>query len=441
MSVNNVENKSKMDIASAVVSLEDQYTRANQNSYSQFLDASRVLPGGNTRVALYYDPFPLYIQRAEGGHVYDVDEHRYRDFMNDLTAGFYGHSDSRIIEALKSALDNGISYGGPHPHEARLASQICKRFASIERVRFTNSGTEANLLAMRLARAVKKRSLVLAFYGSYHGSLASYLDVNAPLNVDQAEMVFARYNDIDDVRRCIEAAEGHIAAIIVEPMIGSGGGIVGDWDFLRSLRSISTEYDALLIFDEVQTARFHPGGLQTVVGITPDITTIGKSIGGGINFGAFGGKAEILNWMNPMQKGAIGHGGTFNNNVLTMIAGSVGLEEIATEMALRNINELGDTMRRQLIDAATRFGMALSVGGFGSILSLHFQEKLPARPEEVKTSAVQRKLFHLHMLLKGFYVPRRGTINLSLQTTQEDCSSFVEAFAEFAELYGRQCHN
>ncbi|MGX9121074.1 aspartate aminotransferase family protein, partial [Mesorhizobium sp. BHbsci] len=377
----------------------------------------------------------MFIESAAGGRLTDVDGHSYADFTNDMTAGFYGHSNPVILAAIRRALDNGISFGGPHKHEVALAEVICRRFTSIERVRFCNSGTEANLVAMGLARAVTGRPLVLAFHGGYHGSLASYVNVEAPLNVDKPQMRFARYNDEEDVRRVLKECGEETAAIIVEPMMASGGGILANPAFLAALRAMADECGALLIFDEVVTARFSPGGLQDLVEVHPDLTTLGKSLGGGLTFGAFGGRAELIDRLDPSRPGAIVHSGTFNNNVLTMTAGHVGLTEVATVEALQAVNARGERLRHSLLGAAKDRRTALSIGGYGSILSLHFQPEAPNNPAEITTTPTHRKLFHLDMLLRGFYTPRRGTINLSLATRHEDCEAFVEAFAEFLDRY------
>ncbi|MER9184121.1 aminotransferase class III-fold pyridoxal phosphate-dependent enzyme [Mesorhizobium sp. M0767] len=357
------------------------------------------------------------------------------DFTNDMTAGFYGHSNPVILAAIRSALDNGISFGGPHAHEVALAEAICRRFTSIERVRFCNSGTEANLVAMGLARAATGRPLVLAFQGGYHGSLATYTNVEAPLNVDKQQMRFARYNDEEDVRRVLDKFGEETAAIIVEPMMASGGGILGNRAFLAALRTMTDKCGALLIFDEVVTARFSPGGLQDLFQVRPDLTTLGKSLGGGITFGAFGGRADLIDRLDPSRPGAILHSGTFNNNVLTMSAGHIGLTEMATIHALQAVNASGGKLRHSLLEVAKVRRKALTIGGYGSILSLHFQPAEPRNPAEITTTPTQRKLFHLDMLLRGFYTPRRGTINLSLATTDEDCEAFVEAFAGFLDQF------
>jgi glutamate-1-semialdehyde 2,1-aminomutase len=415
----------ELDLSGAVEDAEACYRTANQKSLAQFISAGRYLPGGNTRSALHYDPFPVVLDHAEHNCVHDIDGHRYIDFMNDLTAGFYGHSHPAIMETIRSTLASGISFGGPSVHEGHLAEAICRRFPSIERVRFCNSGTEANLVALQVARAVTGRSKILAFEGGYHGSVLSFLPGSTALNVDG--IVLARFNHAVSAKVAASAIGGDLAAIIVEPMIGSGGTILADRDFVLALRELATEHGALLVFDEVQTARLAYGGLQQVFGVRPDLTTLGKFVGGGLAFGAFGGRADIVDRLDPGRSDRIAHGGTFNNNVITMAAGAAGLQRVATSEVIDEANRRADRLRSKLQTVAKSNGVPLHAAGYGSIISMQFQVTEPKRPDEIKTAPLLRKLMHLELLLAGFYVPRRGTLNLSVAITDADCDAFAEA--------------
>ena len=423
--------------ANAVSAIATLYTQQNPKSQGHLAKAMRHMPGGNTRASLHYDPFPVVIDRAEANSVYDLDGHAYVDLMNDLTAAFYGHSNPIITDALRSALGRGLNYGGPNVYEERLAEVICSRFASIERVRFCNSGTEANLLACQLARSTTERSTILAFVGGYHGSFQNYLPDSSALNVDTNKLRFAQFNDTDSVRRAVARVGSDLAAIIVEPMIGSGGSILGEADFLEDLRKTATEHGALLIFDEVQTARLSTGGLQESFNIKPDLTTLGKFIGGGLNFGACAGRADILDRMDPFQPDLIPHGGTFNNNILTMVAGSVGLLEIATADAIEQVNQRADRLRGLLQDISQATGIPLQTGGCGSIVAMHFQSDEPKNTRDCVTPGWCRKLVQLELLVRGFYVARRGTINLSVATTDDNCEAFACAFSEILHTHRR----
>jgi glutamate-1-semialdehyde 2,1-aminomutase len=317
------------------------------------------------------------------------------------------------------------------------AEAICGRFASIERVRFCNSGTEANLVALQLARAVTGRRTVLAFTGGYHGSVLSFVAGLTALNIDG--ILLARFNDIESARRAAADAGSDLAAIIVEPLMGSGGTLLAERDFLAGLRQLAAERGAVLIFDEVQTARLAHGGLQEVFGVQPDLTTLGKFVGGGLAFGAFGGRAGIMDRLDPTRADRICHGGTFNNNVLTMAAGAVGLPDIATREAIDEVNARGERLRGKLKVIARAEGVALQAGGYGSIIAMHFQASEPRRPDEIRASPLLRKLVHLELMLGGFYLTRRGTINLSLANDDAECDALVSAlgriFQRFAPLF------
>lgn len=424
------------DIGAAIDIEEHRYIEANSLSKSMFEEAGSYLPGGSSRQSLHFDPFPLFLSRADGSTVEDADGHKYVDFTCDMTAALYGHTDPAITAALRDALSNGMSYGGPHAHEVALGKEICKRFSSIDLVRFCTSGTEANLISMKLSTIVTGRRLILAFEGGYHGYMCNYILPAKPLNVETDRMIFGTFNDIESVDRLVAKHEDKIAAIIVEPMMGSGGGIMADPGFLKALRATADRIGALLILDEVQTARFAPGGMQSILGIEADITALGKFLGGGLNFGAVGGRAQVLDRLSPMHPQTVMHGGTFNNNVLTMIAGYVGLRQVATKSGIEALNSKGDDLRQRLEAIAAAKSVPLKAGCYGSILSLHFQEVLPKNPKEIETSKALRKLYQLFMLNHGVYITRRGAINLSFAHTEADFEHVADRFEAFLDSYG-----
>ena len=409
---------------------------ANPRSRERFADAAKYIPGGNTRLALYYDPFPLFFKRTWDGRVQDVDEHEYVDFSNDFTAALYGHSNRAIVEALTAALHQGLNFGGSHDHEVRYAAEICRRFRSIERVKFCTSGAEANLGAMLMARAVTGRSLVLAFRGGFHGNVVNYLNPGSDMNVEKDRVVLARFNDLDSVDDLADRHGTDIAAIIVEPVMGSAGGITGETGFLRGLRQVADRIGAILIFDEVQTARFAPGGYQSVIDVYPDVTTLGKFFGGGLNFGAIGGRADLIDRFSPLAPDLLFHGGTFNNNVLTMIAGYVGLTEVLTPQALDTLHATSDRLRTRLAEIARKRSVPLTLGSYGSLIATHYQETLPRNPEEIQTPPPFRKLYQLFMINHGVFVNRRGTFNVSLANTAQDCALVTDLFDAFLATYG-----
>ena len=316
------------DIDAALNEAKEAYVTANPRSLARYVEATGVMPGGNTRTVLHYAPFPLAMARAEGCRLWDADGREYIDFLGEYTAGLYGHSHPVIRAAVDRALDDGLSFGASNLTEARFARAVCDRFG-LDRVRFTNSGTEANLLAISLARIFTGRKKVLVFDGGYHGAVFGFAGGGSPINAP-FDYVMAPYNNISATKALIEANAADLGLVILEPMMGGGGCIAASHDFLRMLRQETTRAGALLVLDEVMTSRLAPGGLQTVVGIKPDLTTFGKYIGGGMSFGAFGGRAEIMDLFDPRRADALPHAGTFNNNVLTMAAGLAGLTQVYT---------------------------------------------------------------------------------------------------------------
>ena len=267
--------------------------------------------------------------RGDGARLWDADGHEYVDFLSEFTAGLFGHSHPAIRRALDAALDGGWNMGAHGPAEARFAQAICDRFPSIDLVRFTNSGTEANLMAVAAACAITGRGKVMVFKGGYHGGLFYFRGKGSAVNAPY-DFLVAPYNDISGTRALVAPHAEDLAAILIEPMLGGSGCIPATSEFLADLRRLATDAGAILIFDEVMTSRLAPGGLQQTHGILPDMTTLGKYVGGGMSFGAFGGKAELMQWFDPRRKDGFQHAGTFNNNVLTMNAGYVGLTEIYT---------------------------------------------------------------------------------------------------------------
>jgi len=430
-------------LPAALAEAEERYVRANPASQRINAAAQAVLPGGNTRTTVYYAPFPLCIRAGRGGHVTDADGHDYADFINEHTATVFGHSDPVVARALAKAIADGLTLGGPSLYEHELAAAIIARFRSIERLRFCNSGTEANLLALATARAVTGRPAVMMFKGAYHGSLLTFTPGPSPINMP-IPFVESRYNDRERALQDIEANADRLAAVIVEPMQGGGGAIAGDKAFLAGLRESCSRHGILLVFDEVMTSRLGPGGLQGRLGIAPDLTTLGKYIGGGMTIGAFGGRADILARFDPGRPGAFPHGGTFNNNVLAMAAGLAALTEVLTVEAVETMNTRGDALRRRMNEIAARHEVALQATGVGSIFGLHFQRgpirngddlDAGARGHE-KEIAQLKSLFQLDLFERGLYVTRRILCNISLATSDADIELLLAALDEFLATRG-----
>jgi glutamate-1-semialdehyde 2,1-aminomutase len=422
-----------IDLDAALAEAEERYRAANPKSLLQHQVACAAMPGGNTRASIHTDPFPLTMARGEGARLWDLDGHVYTDFLSEFTAGIYGHSHPAIRRAIEAALSAGVNFGAQSAAEGRFAAALCARFPSLELVRFTNSGTEANMMAVAAACAVTQRPKVLVFGGGYHGGVFYFRGHGSPLNAPFDYLV-SRYNDLDAVVELVRPHRHELAAILVEPMQGTTGCIPAEREFLAGLRRLADESGALLVFDEVMTSRLAPGGLQEVLGILPDLTTLGKYLGGGMSFGAFGGSARIMERFDPRRPDAFQHAGTFNNNVLTMHAGFAGLTEIYTPERCRALNAWGDQLRERLNEVARRHGLAMQFTGRGSMMSVHMTSA-PIRSEAdaAQGSGALRDLLWFDLVAAGIWFAKRGMFALSLALHAADGDRLAAAVEDFAE--------
>jgi glutamate-1-semialdehyde 2,1-aminomutase len=418
-------------VSSALQAARERFAEANPVSFRLHQEASRHLPGGNTRTVLFHLPFPLRFVHAEGCRLLDADGHEYVDFLSEYTAGVFGHSHPVIRGAVEEALAFGLNVGGHTPLEIRFAEAIRSRFPNLELVRFTNSGTEANLMALVAARAFTRREKVMVFSGAYHGGVLYFrhggLPVNAPF-----PFVMAPYNDTASALAFVERNQGDLAAILVEPMLGSGGCVPARRDFLLALREAATRAGALLIFDEVMTSRLAPGGLAAVHGVSPDLTTLGKYVGGGMSFGGFGGRAEVMRIFDPSSGAALPHAGTFNNNTMTLCAGYRGLTEAFTPEAQMEMNARLDRLRGRLNDLTRRARVPMQFTGIGSMMNVHFCDGEMSSERDIdRGNAALTELFYFELLSRGFYIARRGMIVGSLVTGDAECEGLAAAVDSF----------
>ena len=410
---------------------ERRFTAANPQSQSRHERARAVLPGGHSRQTLYYAPFPLTIARGNGARITDLDGHEYLNLVGDYAAGVFGSSCESIQRAVLDTLRSGMSLSGPNTHEVELAELISRRIPSMEQLRFCNSGSEACLFAAQLARHATQRSTLLVFNGCYHGGFMIYGAKDSPLSVP-FPVVKARYNDVQGTRAVLRSKGSGLAAVMVEPMMGSGGCIPATPEFLATVREETERCGALLVFDEVMTSRLAPGGVQGLRGIKPDLTTLGKFWGGGFSFGAFGGSHALMQHLDLSTGGILSQGGTFNNNVMTMTAGLVGARDVYTPEACRRLNALGDSLREQLNDLGNSLGLGFQATGMGGVLNTHWHGMPITDPAQVEAAdAPRRRLFHLELLERGFYVAQRGMINLSLPLQESDVAGFVDATRDY----------
>jgi glutamate-1-semialdehyde 2,1-aminomutase len=421
-------------IDQALAEAHRRFIDSNPASRRQFEEQARYMPGANSRSVLFYAPFPLTIAKGEGAALWDADGHRYADFIAEYTAGVYGHSAPEIRDAVIEAMHSGINLTGHNLLEGRLAKTICERFPQIEQLRFTNSGTEANLMALTAALHFTGRRKIVVFSGGYHGGVLGFGAKPLPTTVPFDFLVLP-YNDALLASEQIAEHGPDIAAILVEPMQGASGCIPGRLDFLQALRDGATKVGALLIFDEVMTSRLAPNGLANKLGIRSDLTTLGKYIGGGMSFGAFGGRSDVMAQFDP-RTGSLSHSGTFNNNVMTMAAGYAGLTKLFTPEAAGALAERGEAMRARLNALCAKEGVAMQFTGVGSLMNAHFlRGEVRCVDDLAVVDGRLRQLLFFHLLSQGIYASPRGFVVLSLPLPDADIDRFVAAIGSFIGEY------
>jgi glutamate-1-semialdehyde 2,1-aminomutase len=404
-------------------------------SESLFARAEKLIPGGvNSPVRAFRSVggTPFFTERAEGAHLYTADGKDLIDFVCTWGPAIHGHNDPDVRAAIAKALENGTSFGTPNPYEVEMAELIVEMVPSVEKVRMCNSGTEATMSAIRLARGYTKRDKIIKFAGCYHGHVDSLLvkagsgaltlgnpdSAGIPASF-AAETIVVDFNDPDALRATFNQYPDQIAALIVEPFPANCGLILPDRGFLALLRDLCTQNGTVLIFDEVMTGfRLAKGGVQERVGIKPDLTALGKIIGGGLPVGAFGGKAEIMDCLAPL--GPVYQAGTLSGNPLAMAAGIAALKKLKSAEPYPLLEKLGSTIRTALIDAAITKGIPLQVPQVGSMFALFFSE-YPVRNYEDATSSQMEhfsKLFH-YALDHGVYLPPSGYETCFISTAHD----------------------
>lgn len=422
-----------LDLESALNDAEQRFISRNLKSQDRHEKAKASLPGGNTRTILHYPPFPVALDRGEGCFVWDYDGNRYADFVCEYSAGLYGHSDPVIRAAVVQALDKGIVLGAPNRWETQLSEMLVARFPALDLVRFCNSGTEANIMLLSTARVVSGKPKVMVMREAYHGGVLMFSHGVSPLNIP-FPFLFGHYNDIDRTVALIREHKDSLGVVIMEPMLGGGGCIPAEPAFAQALREETKKLGIILAFDEVITSRLSPSGLQGVLGVTPDMMSMGKYLGGGLSFGAFGGKKAIMERFDPNHPEALTHAGTFNNNVLTMAAGAAGLAQVFTAQAAADLNARGERLRTRLNKSAMTRGLPVTVTGAGSVMNIHFVRGPVRSPDDVADPSIAwLKLLQLEMLRRGQYMTPRGMLALSLPMTDAVTDAFGDAFDQFLD--------
>ncbi|GIJ23900.1 glutamate-1-semialdehyde 2,1-aminomutase [Micromonospora lutea] len=367
-------------------------------SAALFQRACRVMPGGDTRYSLAMHPYPSYVEKASGTRLYDADGNRLLDLIYNATSLIHGHVHPRVTEAIREQAGRATAVLAPNAAQIALAEQLCARVPSLQRLRFTNSGTEATMMMVKTARAFTGRDLVLKMDGSYHGTFDG-MEINAtapgsargvpytagvPANLAD-NVIVGSFNDTDGVVSLIEQYADRLAAVIVTPMASIGTWIPPTPGFLEAIRAATAAQDVLLLFDEVIAFRVAPGGAQQRYGVTPDLTAYGKVVGGGMPVGAYGGRADVMAVTDPAGGPRLAHAGTFNGNPVTAAAGLATLELLDAE-AYQRLERVGELFADGLRDAFTDLDLPLAVRQVGSLVSVATTDRTPTGWAEVNAA-------------------------------------------------------
>lgn len=432
-----------------------RYAERTVRSRTAHERASRLLPAGVNRNIVYHGPHPLFIDRGRDAYLIDLDGNEYLDLIANYTSMILGNSAPEVASAARRQLDYGTAWVGASVAEADLAELIVERLPSAKRVRFTTSGTEASMMAIRAARAFTGRPLMAKFEGGYHGqhdyamvSLAPDLAVAGPASHPRAvapagipdgardSMIILPFNDPAACEAILTEHGADLAGVIVEPVMGVAGTVLPADGFLRHLRDVTRRLGALLIFDEVITFRLGYGGAQALFGVTPDLTVLGKIIGGGYPIGAVAGAGEVMELFNPVRPGAITLSGTFQANPVTLAAGIAAMKRLTPE-ALEELNALGARLVARLRPLLGQARIPLQVNAIGSLLNLHATaEPVTDHRSSARGDREFLKWLHLALLNEGVLLSPRGMACLSLAMTEADLAHFLAAFRKALQATG-----
>ena len=426
----------------------DRYLEMTPQSRTKWEEASQYLPGGDSRNSIFWKPYPIFIVDASGSRVMDADGVQRIDFINTMTTMILGHGPSPVVNAVRRQLDKGFGYNAPNERQIDLARILCDRIPSFDLVRFTNSGTEATLNTLRAARAFTGRNRFAKVEGGYHGTHDGVTvsvrvdpdvagDPDKPLPVPASaglvpgvtdQVTVIPFNDSATARRILEDNADDLAAIIIEPVMGSVGMVPARPEYLSMLRDFSTENGTALIFDEVISFRVAPGGAQEYYGVTPDLTALGKIIGGGLPVGAFGGRRDIMELYDPTSGPTVSHAGTFNANPLTMLAGAVTMEQLTPEV-YRELAEKTDELKQGIRNACSELEVPVQVTGLGSLFGIHFTENSIENYRDIANGnyGLRDRMF-LGLLNEGILMASNLVGSLSTAVTSIDIEDFLKAF-------------
>jgi len=413
-----------------------------EKSRKLFEEAKKVLPGGVSSPVRAIKPYPFYTKRANGSKITDIDGNEYIDYVMGYGPLLLGHNHPAIKEAVIKQLPDGWLYGTPTELEVTLAKEIIKLYPSIDMVRFVSTGTEATMGALRAARGFTGKNKFIKIEGGFHGAHEAALvkagsgattlgtpdSAGVPKDFTKNTLQVP-FNDIEAMTAAIEAYKDDVAAVIIEPVLGNIGPILPKEDYLKEVRAVTRENDVVLIFDEVITGfRLAMGGAQEYYGITPDMTTLGKILGGGFHIGVIGGKREIMENISPA--GPVYQAGTFNGSPVSMTAGLAVIKTLKGEKVHEKVNKAGDSMRAGLSDVISDLGLDYSVSGIGSMFKVFFGDMPYNYQDALKCDKEKFNIFFKKMLADGIFLPpsQYETNFLSLAHSKGDIDKTIEAY-------------
>lgn len=428
---------------------EKAYRARTPTSARLYAEARRSLPGGDTRSPLHHAPYPATLAEGHGTRVIDVDGNELLDLTGNHTALVHGYGHPQVLAAVREQLEAGTCFPGPTRPQGRLARQLSERIPSMELVRFTNSGTEAVMLAVRAARAYTGRAMIAKVEGGYHGTwddvlVSTHPPIGASGEAGRPRPVAASaglapgaadhvlvlpFDDAEAAAGLLERHGRQLAAVVVEPVQGSAGMIPATPEYLRMLRELTTRHGALLVFDEVVSFRVAHGGAQAHFGVLPDLTCLGKAIGGGFPLGAFGGRADIMAAFDPSAPGGprIPHPGSLNANPVSLVAGSVTLDLLTAE-AIARLDRLGATARARIRDTLAANDVPATVTGLGSLFGIHLTEgPVACYRDAARADRARMHRLHLGLFGEGVLIDPRGVGCLSTPVAEHDLDTLADA--------------
>lgn len=433
-------------VAASLSREEQLYCSLTPTSYEYFLEGRKYLPGADSRSPLFYSPYPVVLEEGHGCWLFDVDGNKLLDFTGNHTSLILGYGHPRVLDAVRRQLEKGTAFPGVTVPQVRLAELLCERVPSFERVRFTNSGTEATMCAVRAARAFTGRQKIAKIEGGYNGSWDDVMVSTHPSGEQSGDLlrpvaapaslgltpdsidnvVVVPFNEAEVAARLIEQHAEQLAAVIVEPVMGSAGMIPAEQGYLDMLREVTERLGILLVFDEVISFRVAYGGAQEYYGVSPDLTCLGKLIGGGFPLGVFGGRGDVMAMFDPSRGSPqIPHPGSYNANPISLVAGATALE-LLTDEAIRLLNRRGESLRQQVRTAFEDVGLPAQVTGLGSLFAIHLTpQPVKSYRDTMQADADLRHRIFLGLFKEGVLIDPRGVGCVSTAIEEAEVEQFI----------------